>query len=63
MRVIFNRDNQKMSIFLCTQILFNLKIFDFKISPLRPQGGESEVNFEILRYVVVFNINFQMLLS
>ena len=29
---------------------------------LRPQGG-SEVNFEILRYVVELDLNFQMLLS
>ena len=35
---------------------------------LRPQGGGgggggSEVNFEILRYVVELDLNFQMLLS
>ena len=30
---------------------------------LRPQEGGSEVNFEILRYVVELDLNFQMLLS
>ena len=35
-----------------------------KIANLRPQGGGgSEVNFEILRYVVELDLNFQMLLS
>ena len=30
---------------------------------LRPQGGGGGVNFEILRYVVELDLNYQMLLS
>ena len=40
----------------------NLKYFYCVQRNLRPQGG-SEVNFEILRYVVELDLNFQMLLS
>ena len=40
-----------------------MKSEDLKLGVKATGGGGSKVNFEILRYVVELNLNFQMLLS